>query len=288
MKTIIYKLSLAVSLLAFISCENMEVIVPIEVDDVDPILAVGAHFSNDMDAYRIAVSQAVGVFSEDENTVQEGVDISIWQDGEVFSQFEYNLGEPFTFNEEFLPGKTYRMEASKEGFETVFAEDVYPTKVEIDTAYIGEIYWAEDNFSGQLGVQLSFQDPPGRDFYEVKVFSLTQQGNFSSRFPLEPLDDLILGQAGFSEGVFISDEEFDGELIDLELNFNTLGWSGDTELMLELRHVNEAYFQYDVSIELAKEAESNPFSEPVQIKSNVENGMGVFALWNTDVSFMMP
>ena len=47
----------------------------------------------------------------------------------------------------------------------------------------------------------------------------------------------------------------------------------------EIRLVNtsEAYFNYLKSFNMYQRASGNPFATPVQVYSNVENGMGIFA-----------
>jgi hypothetical protein len=44
-----------------------------------------------------------------------------------------------------------------------------------------------------------------------------------------------------------------------------------------LVNTSEAYFNYLKSFNMYQRASGNPFATPVQVYSNVENGMGIFA-----------
>ena len=283
MKNLLNKIYVLAFVLFFMACENLEVVVPIDVEDPDPVLAVGAYFSNNMDSYNIAVSQAVGALSDLENTNQDSALIQIFEEGLLFDEFILNRFALEDFEQDFVPGNNYRLQVSKSGFETISAEAVYPSLVEIDTAY-----FRENNVVGEFDeelkqVQINFQDPVGSNFYEIKAYIFYEFDSETYLYPLYPSNDQFNGQRGRGEGLFFSDENFEGELAEIIINYSDFEVEEDAEVILELRHITEDYLLFDLSLELAFNSNDNPFSEPVQVKSNIENGFGVFALWNSDI-----
>ena len=48
-------------------------------------------------------------------------------------------------------------------------------------------------------------------------------------------------------------------------------------LSIYLHNISKSYYYYRISLELYQNASGNPFAQPVQVFSNIENGFGVFA-----------
>jgi hypothetical protein len=88
------------------------------------------------------------------------------------------------------------------------------------------------------------------------------------------------------QGLF-NDLLFNGQNKSLEIeipNYNETGneigyqWSYKTlSLRLYLHNISKSYYYYRTSLELYQSASGNPFAQPVQVYSNIENGFGVFA-----------
>ena len=283
MKNLLNKIYVLAFVLFFMACENLEVVVPIDIDDPDPVLAVGAYFSNDMDSYNLAVYQAVGALSDLENKTQDSALVQIFEEDLLFDEFVSDKAILEVFEKNFVPGNNYRLQVSKSGFETISAQAVYPSLVEIDTAYYRESTVVGEFNEDVKQIQVDFQDPVGSNFYEIKAYVIEEIGSENYFYPLYPSADQFNGQIGRGEGLFFSDENFEGELAEIIINYSDFEVDEDAEVILELRHITEDYLLFDLSLELAFNSNDNPFSEPVQVKSNIENGFGVFALWNSDI-----
>ena len=50
----------------------------------------------------------------------------------------------------------------------------------------------------------------------------------------------------------------------------------EPQVMVELQAISPEYYRYLKSVELYRVSESDAFTEPVQIYSNVQNGWGIF------------
>ena len=86
------------------------------------------------------------------------------------------------------------------------------------------------------------------------------------------------------DDALFSDILFNGETKQIEFTI-FLGKIDEGEdvlssLKVELRNVSESYYYYYRSVDLHQMNEGNPFAEPVQVYSNVENGLGIFTAYN--------
>jgi hypothetical protein len=94
------------------------------------------------------------------------------------------------------------------------------------------------------------------------------------------------------QGLF-NDLLFNGQNKTLELEIPYENWSGSEDgydwsyqtltLRLYLHNISISYYYYRTSLELFQNASGNPFAQPVQVFSNVENGFGIFA--GSQISF---
>jgi hypothetical protein len=48
-------------------------------------------------------------------------------------------------------------------------------------------------------------------------------------------------------------------------------------LLTELRSISKEYYDYQTSLNEYWNADGNPFAQPVQVFTNIENGFGIFA-----------
>ena len=124
--------------------------------------------------------------------------------------------------------------------------------------YIYDIFqwgWGEDEERGRL--RISCTDP---NIETVNSFS-------------------FLGEDNAYNYLLLKDDQFDGQ--DYTLEFYVINWAEfkDEQLEGEIRLMNtsEEFFNYRKSYEIYETALNNPFSQPVQVFSNINGGMGVFA-----------
>ncbi|MBK7028756.1 MAG: DUF4249 family protein [Bacteroidales bacterium] len=83
----------------------------------------------------------------------------------------------------------------------------------------------------------------------------------------------------FTEGesYYFSDQYVNGQEFSIEL---PITYSGDTpgvDIFVELSTLSKDYFLFRKSLIKYNESQNNPFSEPIKIYTNIENGYGIFA-----------
>lgn len=167
---------------------------------------------------------------------------------------------------------------------------------------------------------VDIQDSPKRNFYHIAVigenFKATPNDegelvNYSNLFevfyssndivfdevenPLFQNEDLF--SFYWNRHVF-DDKLFNSQTYDVEIVFqisvgvSAASFSGDGErtirgvfrrFFVEVRSVSEEYYRYNKTISIKEAIAGDPFAEPVQIYSNIENGYGIFAGYNPEL-----
>lgn len=160
------------------------------------------------------------------------------------------------------------------------------------------------NYNKGLDLRIRFKDKPNeKNFYRILVTqkSYFENGKFMTGGAITRLDDMVFGNNNTDftgEGSFNSvynefnDQLFDGDSYELKIrvlyfcgklfenkiktNTSTIETTKFTkkEIVVHLQSISESYYRFLKSLSVYNNA--NDFlSEPVQIYSNIENGMGI-------------
>ncbi|MFK7772564.1 MAG: DUF4249 domain-containing protein [Saprospiraceae bacterium] len=120
-----------------------------------------------------------------------------------------------------------------------------------------EIVWMPDDPTKAL-VFTRFQDPPDQDNFYRRMFQ--SGGTFGE---------------GSDEQDFTTTDNF--STVDNEIVYGT-GFDfmkGDT-VISTLYHIDQAYYDFQESVQAAINSNGNPFGQPSVIKTNIEGGIGIF------------
>ena len=169
----------------------------------------------------------------------------------------------------------------------ISAEDSIPQHIFINNAtYLFPVY--EDLYGSKFGkVSLSFQDDAKvKNFYEIvnlgKAGNINQTFNISSRvINLDNESDPY-----FPGTILFTDELFNGQQLDLNIFVS----SYDTPTIV-LKNASRNYYEYRKSIiahlynqNVERTDIYNMFKgDPVELYSNVSNGLGIFAGYTQDI-----
>lgn len=154
---------------------------------------------------------------------------------------------------------------------------------------------SDDTKRYETKVSLSFDDPVGTDnYYQVNFYQIVDltNGNLDgdtatlASVAYSSIDtDLVNLRNVTDDGILIDGKNFDGLTKDLlfrpifEFNPNT---ETPSRIKIELRSVSKEYFDYYSSVYRQINQGSDPFIQPAQIVSNINNGLGIFAGYSKD------
>lgn len=191
----------------------------------------------------------------------------------------------------FSAEETIQIAVSAEGMESLSAVCFIPKPVPLLKA---EIVSMEPDEELQIPVDIYFNDPPEtKNFYrvamrliwapepgmppikyvkyeEVKVF--TDDPRFS--FDPEPFS---LNGEKISRPVLFSDEGLNGKSIKIRCKINSIEFfQGKYDLQVELQSISREQYLHTTTEALQEATVDDPFAQPVQVYSNVKNGLGIF------------
>ncbi len=214
-------------------------------------------------------------------------------------------------------GSTYRLEVTHDDYPNVHAETVLPQQTStFDIELVADLVWVNESVKGireglvECDANIRISDAVGKNFYQISVITETQNlaVEFEDGQPVlveslgEYRDEIdytsshVIFDNGTNDsfggdgdgGEVFNDDLFDQDELEIQISFPmglieyTLdGITSDAGgFKIEIRSLSEEYYNYLYSTNLQESITEDPFAEPVQIFSNVENGLGIFGGYN--------
>lgn len=280
-------LTLLVFLIAWTSCE-MDI--DMEFTEHTPVLVINSAFTPDSN-WLVHVSRSVGYFEKisSGSEIIENATIIIKHKGSVVSKPVYqSKGYYIDFDNKPKPGFEYTIEVSAPGFETVKSKGQTLSYIPITDLRITDtlVKFSNEFFSGDY-IKLSFElkDPPGENFYMLKVMLTDTFENWSTGEPeIQKYDIFVQTEdPGFNSiygNLYLEDKLFDGKTKQINLLVDKYYYDLKKYLEVVLVNCTPEYYLYSRSYDLQRWNEYDPFSEPIPVFSNIENGYGIFAGFN--------
>ena len=291
--------SIPILIFALSACE---LVIDPDLPEHTPRLVVKAFFTPDS-RWVVSVGRSIGILESlpgGESLVADAT-VALLSGDRVIDHLTFLQRQRVYVSETPLQaGESYALRVSAPGFETVRATDTIPGPV--PTSIVSHRIETSDLMSdlldlapGELAVsdfsiRLRIQDPPGeKNHYQIRMIAPARSGErdlyFSTRDPSIIADNriedpVIDGVEAFSgTAPFFKDALFDGQAHEIELSYaeGVVLASRERLLRVQVLYVSETYYKHLRSALLHEHTQENPFAEPVNIYSNVENGYGVFA-----------
>jgi hypothetical protein len=189
-------------------------------------------------------------------------------------------------------GKEYRVEVLLAGYDIVSASEKVPDQVPVkQLIYNGTAQ--SDIWSSSDDITLVFDDPAGDNFYEISAYYfredyyIDQDGNqiwYTENYPiyLAPKNPTYENDFNTNGAVLIDDKLFEGK--EANIDFFTegiyLGQENGGEIHFVLKAVSSSYYLFRSTYGLQDWNDGDPFAQPVQVYSNIENGIGILMTGN--------
>lgn len=189
-------------------------------------------------------------------------------------------------------GDQLRFEVHSSEFETATAEVSLPESP--DVVSFDMVSFDTSNYTAKFVLKL--KDPSGADYYNLHPGDALT--GFSSSDPV--FADLMgIDVESFVEGSteyyangpynVINDTYFNGRTYSISMEKMLWGWEDYELFTLEVSRVDEHLYRYKTSYEAYESSDPGSilgmFTEPVQVYSNVENGVGVVCAQSKPVTF---
>lgn len=281
------KVTLFIAAYGLVSCEK---IIDISIPEKERKIVVNGLISADMPA-RIHFSRSLSVLEKDSLVTIADAQVSLFEGDNLIGEF-LKESDGYYYLPSFLPlvGHAYRLKASSTGLQPIEAEAIVPAVVplaSVDTATLtGE--WGQQ----ELRLSVKFIDPAGvRNIYGFGVEVTYKEFNYDSMsytgkilthpaYLYSNTDGFLEDESTDFEGkLYFEDLLFDGQPKTVEFGVTDYSFYESDTVWLNVRmeQIDPSYFLYVKSYESYREAHGNPFSEPVQVYTNVKGGYGIFS-----------
>ena len=283
------------------SCENT---IELEIPEKPSKLVVGGLFNTDSTmVIRVSRTEHILSYTDLERTPFEvnNATIELYQNGEFLEvlkpQTYLDLGDTIRKQNVYTTngfvaseGNLYAINVSAPDFEPVEASTNVPSKILLTDFEVDPVMISLPDERAGLPAQISFQDPPGEEnFYALEIM-VEMRGHDDIHYTFSPeIVSLLEQKIGFTESnsalsreIYLSDASFDGQLYTYQFAILWYQVSDQTtSFKAILKHINKAHFEYATTARLQEaETRENPFSLPVQVRTNVKNGLGIFSGYN--------
>lgn len=238
--------------------------------------------------------------------------VSIYRNGNFIAFMNHTIEGYYYLDKDVLQaaaGDVIKVEVAAEGHTTAYAETVIPQEVSIeqvsilDTIFFPVSYSVIDSFGNYYVIDtvvphyqlaIDFTDIPGDDFYSLEI---TYTDAFSETYTCFSTSDAAFvlngdfnlggtnddGTITLCNEAYFNDISFAGEhkrlivsLLEIPTEFVV-----DPQFIIELNHISTGYYTYLTTSNLQNTNGDNPFSEPVIIYNNIENGFGILGAVST-------
>ena len=298
MKRLLFLLSIS---LAYISCEK---VIPFDGDVNTPKLVINSIFQSDS-SFKVHVSSSRSVIDTASFKNIDDAIVTIKDRNEniieTLNHVENGFYKGQTFPQE---NQTYILEVNHPNYANITASDSLPSPIIINSVDTSTII---DPINGnRLQISVNFDDPENtQNYYLIETYSVNEylviKNSDTTEYELDTTKQFMVltdevfqnGGSPWREQGLFNDLLFNGQNKTLELEIPNDSWSGSEDgydwsyqtltLRLYLHNITLSYYYYRTSLELFQNASGNPFAQPVQVFSNVENGFGVFA--GSQISF---
>ncbi len=294
-----------------ISCE---LVLDIDRPDFEPSLVVNSIFSPDS-TFIVSVSEDSYILDNVINVPVEDATITLYEneievgvmerlvnttingnlaDNEGVDFNFIGLGNSLYFLETFPKvGAYYRVEVEAPGYRPVIASEMIPSQTPT-LEVLGAEKVLDEWGAETLDISVLLSDNQGPDYYElILIMSYVQptweedslsQGERITYFVQPSSEDLLFEDS--DDRLVFTDDLFEGR--EYEINFSIylpysemvhqgVDFDPDYQIQIEIRTTSETYYNYHRTVGLQSRVDGDPFSQPVQIFSNIENGFGIFA-----------
>jgi hypothetical protein len=292
---------LAVLAFAVFSCETTE-----KIDDF-PLrparLVANCYFAADS-VWEVQVSQSLSVLDNANLKLVEDARVLLYRDSTFIDTIRKDFDGLYR-SAVSLPveKRKYSIQVTTPKFKTpLSASAVTPARVPIsdvtltirDSSIYRERWPGEEehiygDIEGEFGVVI---DDPGdtENYYELRIYqtSTYEYWEFDSLYTYVErylmnfgTDDPVAEDYGsdneYLNSILFSDEIFNGQKYEVTLKFDDWINSNYKIYSFELKSLTREGYLYRRTIEKYEQSSGDPFSEPVVIYSNIENGYGIFA-----------
>ena len=285
----------------FASCD---IVVDLDIPEHERVLVVNSILTTDS-MINASISHSVGAFDASSISYVNNATVEVYEDGVLLgdmdeqaslsydSSGELDSTYVYNFNHNPVAGKIYSYEIAHPDYEAVRAETNVPAAVKLNVNDVTLL--SEEDYEKHYRVRFSFNDAPEDNFYRLRLRNPNTYDGFDY---FESNDASMISSAGvqsdgatfYGDEALFDDEMFNGTEKEISIDFFDYKsfWFEEegieVQFILELTSVSESYYTYIRSLRAHYDNQDQFIfaGEPVQVFTNIENGLGVLGSMSVD------
>ena len=285
----------------FASCD---IVVDLDIPEHERVLVVNSILTTDS-MINASISHSVGAFDASSISYVNNATVEVYEDGVLLGEMDEQAslsydssGEldstyVYNFNQNPVAGKIYSYEIVHPDYEAVRAETTVPAAVKLNVNDVTLL--SEQDYEKHFRVRFSFNDAREDNFYRLRLRNPNTYYGFAY---FESNDASMISSAGvqsdgatfYGDEALFDDEMFNGTEKEISIDFfdSKSLWFEEEEIevqfILELTSVSESYYTYIRSLRAHFDNQDQFIfaGEPVQVFTNIENGLGVLGSMSLD------
>lgn len=272
-----------------------ETTVQIELPEHKSVLVASSIFAPDS-SWQVHLTNSTSFTSNDQIREVRNADVEIWQGEQKLHTLTEDPENPGRYNSPAtaIQGEAYTLKITAQGYAPISATSSTPSMPQFNLSNTS-INSSDDGVT-KINVSINVTDRPNiKDYYALSVMvaepyedfdtgeirlSPPYRVSFNTKDPIFETTEFL----GDAEGVFLdvglfNDTAFPGQSKSIKINLDSFSFdsSFDSIFYIHLLSLTEELYQHWLSINQQIEVDGNPFAEPVQVLSNIEDGLGIFA-----------
>ena len=310
-------LSLA-AIILMTACDKMKKEISLNISDSEKHIVINGILNTDS-LIKVRISQSQNILDDSDIKYLTSADIKLYEDNN-FIEYLYHT-DTGVYISTIRPeiGKKYKLTVDYDNMKTAIATTTLkaPNKIiKVDTSmqigYSGYYNEETDEYIEDESIQnydISFKvkiqdDTETENYYFIALAVMQPEYTYDA-------PPVFIGYKEYTEvfntndvvlknynqeytldgirGMVFSDEKFNGT--HYSLNFNSTIYDSGLEkkpiIKVKLLTVPKDVYQFILTRNKNQETDGDPFSQPVQIFTNIENGLGIFSYYTMDVDSLI-
>ncbi len=269
----------------------------IELPEEEQLLVINLELNQGDSIAKTFVARTANL-DEAEHTFFDNATVDLYKEDSFLRNLEYDSRQNdyiANFEPNELAAGDYRVEVSGvPGFDDIVGFQTIPNSVNILSGSYQEDGTIGQDYGYAYTVdeaRIVIDDPADEEnFYKIQLTGIRENQDGEV---IQVADFFLTSLNPFAEtsfyfdGILLKDDSFNGTDFDLSIGFsnffdyNSTGEEDTVYLLVELSNISRDNYLFIKSEAASREAQDNPFAEPVIVHNNIENGIGIFRSRNT-------
>ncbi len=262
----------------------------VDIERRKPMICVNSEFNADS-TWNVSVTRTRNILDDlsttDFDPVPDAVVTLTDNQGNIIERLDWSPGVSGQYASAYRgttkpqAGQNYRLRVEVPGEEVVDAESYVPVTIPIDEVQVDSTAFGTD----EVKVSVVLTDPGGQpNYYAVKILRSTyyvlndDTVRFLEDVRFDPIDPAFQDYFSTDVSSIFNDRLFDGKSFRFEGKVrSSVGTGTKPEHHVMLLTLSGEYYEYLTTKNLQNDRNDDPFAQPVQVFSNINNGVGIFA-----------